>query len=76
MLLSHKLDYKLNFIASFPLKPSSGAGDRAKQLRLLGAFPEDLSSFPSNHMTAQNCKSSFRGLYTYTCDQNTNAYKK
>jgi hypothetical protein len=30
------------------------AGEMAQQLRALNAFPEDLSSIPSNHMVAHN----------------------
>jgi hypothetical protein len=31
-----------------------GAGEMAQPLKALAAFPEVLSSFPSNHMVADN----------------------
>lgn len=34
------------------------AGEMARELRALGALPEDQDSIPSSHTTAQNCKSS------------------
>jgi hypothetical protein len=36
------------------LKPTSGAGEMAQQVRALTALLEVLSSIPSNHMVAHN----------------------
>jgi hypothetical protein len=56
-----------------------GAGEMAHRLRALTAFPEVLSSIPSNQMTFHSCLHlQFQVIqhpHRHTCRQNTNARK-